>query len=132
MVAVAGSFTVSVAVFDTAAQGPAASGSFVVQVRLMVPGVALAGVKVVVALVVLAKVPAPGVVLHTPAPLPVEVMLTAPFPQVVYGPPALAVAAGLMVMAVLAVAGVHGPGPSGSMVVHVTVTGLFGSPLPGV
>jgi hypothetical protein len=83
MVAVAGSFTVSVAEFDTAAQGPDASGSFVVQVRLMVPGVALAGVKVVVALVVLAKVPAPGVVLHTPAPLPVEVMLTAPFPQVV-------------------------------------------------
>jgi len=80
---VAGAFTVNVAEFDTAAQGPGPSGSFVVQVRLMVPGVALAGVKVVVALVVLANVPAPGVLLQTPAPLPEEVMLTAPLPQVV-------------------------------------------------
>ena len=130
--AVAGSFTVNVAAFDTDAQGPGPSGSLVVQVRMMLPGVALAGVKVVLALVVLANVPAPGVVLHTPVPLPVEVMFTAPLPQVVYGPPALAVAAGVTVMVLLAVAGVQGPGPSGSMVVQVMVTGLLVSPLPGV
>ena len=35
-------------------------------------------------------------------------------------------------MVLLAVAGVQGPGPSGSMVVQVMVTGLLVSPLPGV
>jgi hypothetical protein len=36
------------------------------------------------------------------------------------------------VIKLLAVAGVQGPVPSGSMVVQVMVTGLFGSLTPGV
>lgn len=81
-VAVAGGFTVIVAVLETLVQGPAPSGSLVVQVRVIVGGGAAAGVNVVVLLVALAKVPVPAGALHCPGPLAIAVMLTGRFPQV--------------------------------------------------
>ena len=60
--AAAGAFTVSVAVLATLVQGPAASGSFVVQVRVtVVPTCAVVGVNVVFGALAFAKVPAGAV-----------------------------------------------------------------------
>ena len=103
--AAAGAFTVSVAVLATLVQGPAASGSFVVQVRVIGVGVPDAGVNEVPLLDAFAKDPVPAGAVHCPAPLAAALMLTGLFPQVTYGPPAFAVAAGLMVTFVDALAG---------------------------
>ena len=67
-----------------------------VHVRLnVVPTSEISGVYVVLRLVAVPKAPAPP--LQVPAPLAVAVMLTGLVPHAVYGPPALAVAAGFTV-----------------------------------
>ncbi len=80
--AVAGAFTVRVAVADAGWHGPLLSGSLVVQVRVMVPGVALAGVKVVLVLVGFAKAPVPAGADQDPGPFALAWMFTACVPQV--------------------------------------------------
>ncbi len=102
-----------------------------VHVRVMVPGVALAGVKVVLVLVALPKVPAPAGAVQDPGPFAVAWMFTAFVPQLKYGPPAFAVAAGFTVTDVVADTALHGPVTSGSLVVQVMDTGLL-PPAAGV
>ncbi len=80
--AVAEVVTATMVVDETDAHGPEPSGSAVVQVRMMVPGAALAGVKVVLVLVALPKVPVPGCADHDPGPFAVAWMFTAAVPQV--------------------------------------------------
>ena len=96
--AVAGGLTVRVAVLPTAGHGPGPSGSFVVQVSVMLlpvwPG---AGVKEVSALVALRKVPVPGGAVQLPDPLAVAVTVADEPAQTAYGPPALAVAVAVTV-----------------------------------
>ena len=82
MDAVAGAFTVSVAVTETGWQGPLPSGSAVVQVRVMLPGLAFAGVKVVLALVGLPNVPAPAGADQVPASLDCAATFTGSVPHV--------------------------------------------------
>jgi hypothetical protein len=80
--AVGGVVTCKGAVLLTLAQGPTPSGSSVVQVNVnAVPTSLMSGVYVVLALVVLPKVPAPP--LHEPVPLELAVMFTAVVPHVV-------------------------------------------------
>ncbi len=95
-----------------------------VHVSVILPGVALPGVNVVLALVGTPNVPAPGGADHVPVPLVVAWTFTAFVPQLKYGPPAFAVAAGFTVTDVVAVTALHGPFPSGSLVVQVMDTGL--------
>ncbi len=97
--AVAGVFTFNVALLPRLVQGPAPSGSFVVQVSVTDPPTSVgSGVYVVLALLAFAKLPKPP--LQLPEPFAVALMFTAVPPHVTYGPPALAVAAGFTVIVV--------------------------------
>jgi hypothetical protein len=121
---VAGSFTVNTAILETGKHGPVPSGSFVVHVKFVVPATAEDGVKVVDALVLFPKVPEPAGADQVPVPLDVAEIFTTDVPQFTYGPPVVAVAAGLIVIDELLLAETHGPlAPSGSIVVQVILTG---------
>ena len=120
--AVATGFTVITTVDVAAVHGPAPSGSFVVKVRVTVP-VVIDGVYVDVKEVGAENVPLGALHVELVAPPPiVPARVTVPPAHIVWAAPALAVAAGLTVITTVDVAAVHGPAPSGSFVVKVSVT----------
>lgn len=120
-VTVAGEFTVIGTVETPGVHGPAPSGSSVVRVRITDPD-AMDGVYVEVREFIFEKVPlgADQVELDAPAIVPARVIV--PPAQTVCGAPAFAVAPEPTFIVLVLVAAVHGPLPSGSLVVNVSVT----------
>ena len=86
-------------VFESAVlkQGPVPSGSSVVHVSVIGEGVPLPGVKNVLGLFALSKLPVPLVTDHNPVPELVAEISTGSLPQVTKGPFTMASAAGLNV-----------------------------------
>ena len=118
----AAGLTVITTVLIAAGHPPAPSGSLVVRVNVTVP-LAIDGVYVEVSEVTSEKVPlgALHVELVAVPPIP-PARVTVPPAHTAWGVPALAVAAGLTVITTVLVAAGHGPAPSGSFVVSVSVT----------
>ena len=113
-------FTVIITFDVVALQGPAPSGSFVVNVSVTFPLVIL-GVYVDVRDLISENVPLPALqVADVAAPLIVPAKLTLPPAHTVCGPPALTIALGFIVIVLVSLTAVHAP--AGSLVVRVSVT----------
>src|SRR5688572_21989469 len=114
--------TVITTVEVTAVHGPAPSGSLVANVSVTVP-LAMLGVYVDVSELALENVPL-GADRSEEVALPpiIPASVIVPPAQTVCTAPAFAVGAWLTVITTVEVAAVHGPAPSGSLVVKVSVT----------
>jgi hypothetical protein len=119
---VAAWFTVIITVEVPALQGPAPSGSLVVNVSVTEP-LAMEGVYVDVSEFTFEKLPVGALqveVVALPPMLPAKVIV--PPAQTVCTAPALAVAAWFTVIITVEIPALQGPAPSGSLVVNVRVT----------
>jgi hypothetical protein len=121
-VAVAIGLTVMVTIEVAPTHGPAPSGSAEVKVNTTIP-VAMEGVYVEFNTDAFEKVPEEALqvpVLAPPVTVPASVIV--PPAQTVCAAPAFAVAAWLTVMITVEIPAAHGPAPSGSLDVNVSVT----------